>query len=458
MFLREGFAYESNAFLLREYLVPDPIPPGEWDLLEQGWPGHCGDHTLLEWIVQKGSLKELQLLEALAEATGANVCLEEHLPAATDTDAAAALLEKHGFLPLPAQDGKRRVAGGPELAPDLCKYLGDSGAEWEWVLLTPLRSRPDKVAEAPCEDDDYALGRWLRELVQGLWASRVNDVHFEREDEVLRVRAHRGGIMESTGEWNDGRARTVLRLLATWARLPLSGKNGPRDGKILLESSGTAIELRISFLPTINGTSAVIRAPDPLESGRRLDQLGLPAPLLARIRDCLLCRSGLVLFTGSTGSGKTTTLYGALRELEEANYKIITLEDPVEQTLPFAVQCNIDDSIGWSFDRAIRACLRQDPDVLVIGEIRDQASAQAACRAALAGHLVLGTLHAAGCPAAISRLVNWGNGMEMIEEILALIVYQRLLPSGIGGSLKPGFVWQSNGGNSPETPRDPLTS
>jgi type II secretory ATPase GspE/PulE/Tfp pilus assembly ATPase PilB-like protein len=166
----------------------------------------------------------------------------------------------------------------------------------------------------------------------------------------------------------------------------------------------------------------------------------MPPELATRIIDSILYDPGLILISGTTGSGKTTTLYGILHELKAHNLKILTIEDPVEQVIPFAVQSAVDEDKGWTFDSAIRAYLRQDPDLIMIGEIRDKASAEAACRAALTGHAVVSTLHARNQEAALGRLKAWGTGLGRLTDTLRLVIHQRLEPVPGSMSLAPQFT------------------
>jgi len=247
--------------------------------------------------------------------------------------------------------------------------------------------------------------------------------------------------MQTVGIWSDNRANSVTRLLCTWAGLTNWDRNSFVDGRLSIKHHQNSLELRISIVPTVNGESIVLRAPAPSISYCNLKALGLPNPLIEQILDIALHDPGLIICTGPTGSGKTTTLYGILHELKAANLKILTIEDPVEQKIEFAVQSSVNVISNWTFDRAIHAYLRQDPDLIMVGEIRDVESAEAACRAALTGHCVITSMHASSDQTALHRFSAWGIPRGLITETVSLIISQRLVKTYGDTSLSAEFRW-----------------
>lgn len=427
---RDSFPYESNVSLLRQILVPQALNQACWEAAVQRWRSEGQSVSLLEALVKSNAVTEADILSCIQDHTGANFVAGLNPIESRHQDPESALLEKHGFLELPPLNGTRRVAGGPAPGPDLSKYLGDRAHQWEWVLVSPLRDKghqpyhdqDDKPASAP----NYSQHAWLRELIFSAWSDGAEDLHFEQCDTQLQVRMHRGNTMRTIGTWSDDRGPAIVRLLESWANLPQGDGRIPRDGHIQIQFGADSLELRVSLLPTVDGQSVVLRSPSSSLKFTGLEDLGMPAKMAARIIDSIRYDPGLILVTGTTGSGKTTTLYGILHELAGHSLKILSIEDPVEQLIPFAVQSAVNESRGWTFDAAIRAYLRQDPDVIMVGEIRDKASAEAAFRAALTGHAVISTMHARNNSAALERLMAWGLGANLLNSVLRSTVAQSI--------------------------------
>jgi Tfp pilus assembly pilus retraction ATPase PilT len=447
--MRDPFPYESNVLLLREIFVPATINPLQWEDEVQRWRTEGHSQSFLEWLIENEQLREDQLLSCMEDHTGAKTAFHIDSLECSRQDPEITLLSKHGFVELPPRQGRRCVAGGPVPGPDLSHYLGVRAHGWEWVMVSPVRN---KRQAAICEHDvpksppDYGQQAWLRELIVSAWSEGAHDLHFEQSGTQLQVRTHLGQAMRTIGNWPDNRGPAVVRLLESWANLPPGDGRLPRDGHIHLQSGHITLELRVSFLPTVAGMSVVLRSPSSTLKLTGLENLGLPEELATRIIDSILFDPGLILITGSTGSGKTTTLYGIIHELASHNLKILTIEDPVEQIVPFAVQSAVNVSKGWTFDTAIRAYLRQDPDLIMIGEIRDKASAEAATRAALTGHAVISTMHARNREAVLQRLKAWGIPHGCLSESLRMVVHQNLESTSESMSVTPRF--SSNG--SPE--------
>lgn len=439
---REPFPYESNAPLLREILVPDALSEEKWESHVNRWRDEGHLYSLLEWLIEEGEVPEDRMMSILEDHTGANTTVCADILECPSQDPEGALLTKHGFVELPPMQGRRCVAGGPVPGPDLSHYLGKEAHAWEWVMVSPVRTkqqREDLAQASPISPANYGQQAWLRELIVGAWSEGSHDLHFEQSGVALQVRTHLGDTMRTIGTWSDNRGPTVVRLLESWANLPPGDGQLPRDGHIYLHSGDNPLELRVSFLPTVAGQSVVLRSPSSKLKLTGLKDLGLPAELAERIIDSILFDPGLVLVTGTTGSGKTTTLYGILHELASYNLKILTIEDPVEQIIPFAVQSALNEQKGWTFDTAIRAFLRQDPDLIMVGEIRDKASAEAAISASLTGHAVISTLHARNHEAAFKRLKAWGISQSCLSQTLRMAVHQNLKSTSGGCPGQPHF-------------------
>ncbi len=442
--MRDPFPYESNVSLIRNTLVPDPILPQEWERVLEDWYRAGKNSTLLEHLA-KTLLSENELLDILGNHLGVQICRDPVFREADKLDAIGHMLHNHGFRILAEKNGIRYLTGGLSMNPDLSPYLGTADSSWEWILVSPLRHQDnaDIVKEEPAQSSTrYGLSAWLEELISSLWSNGAQDIHFERDEDNLTIRVHNAREMQTVGVWSDNRANSVTRLLCTWAGLTNWDRNSFVDGRLTIKHHLNSLELRISIVPTVNGESIVLRAPSASISHCNLKALGLPNPLIEQILDAALHDPGLIICTGPTGSGKTTTLYGILHELKHANLKILTIEDPVEQKIDFAVQSSVNVISNWTFDRAIHAYLRQDPDLIMIGEIRDGESAEAACRAALTGHCVITSMHAGSDQTALQRLSAWGIPKGLIKETVRLIINQRLEKSSRNKALSAMFRWR----------------
>ena len=242
-------------------------------------------------------------------------------------------------------------------------------------------------------DDDAPVVKLLESVFEDAVNSRASDIHIEPDENVLRIRQRVDGVLHEH-VINEKRisAAVVLRL-KLMCGLNISEKRLPQDGRFSIRVKHRDIDVRLSTLPVQFGESVVMRLLDQTAGILDLASTGLPDDLLDRFRQLIKRPHGLVLVTGPTGSGKTTTLYGALNEINEPGVKIITAEDPVEYTLPRLTQVQINQKIGLDFGTVLRSCLRQDPDIMLVGEMRDSETAEIGLRAALTGHLVLSTLH-----------------------------------------------------------------
>jgi len=256
---------------------------------------------------------------------------------------------------------------------------------------------------------------------------RASDIHIEPQEGRLQIRFRIDGVLHLQTE-ADIRIATPLALrLKLMADLDISEKRLPQDGRFAMKVKNQRIDVRISTMPTQYGESVVMRLLNQAGNTLRLESIGMPRKLLERFRAVVQRPNGLVLVTGPTGSGKTTTLYSALAELNSVEKKLITVEDPVEYRLQGINQVQVNEKIELSFARVLRSALRQDPDIVLVGEMRDQETAQIGLRAAMTGHLVLSTLHTNDAASTPLRLMDMGVPRYMVGGSLQAVLAQRLV-------------------------------
>jgi type IV pilus assembly protein PilB len=255
----------------------------------------------------------------------------------------------------------------------------------------------------------------------------ASDVHFEPFEDEYKMRYRCDGVLYEMVPPPRHLATAIASRIKVMANLDIAERRLPQDGRIELNVGGNPVDMRVSVLPTLFGESVVIRVLDRTNVGLSLERVGMPTDLLAQFRAVIKKPNGIVLVTGPTGSGKTTTLYSALSELNEIDVKIITTEDPVEYEIDGIVQCPINHEIDVTFASALRAILRQDPDIILVGEIRDLETAQIAIQASLTGHMVFSTLHTNDAPSSITRLRDMGVEPFLITATVEAIQAQRLV-------------------------------
>lgn len=276
-------------------------------------------------------------------------------------------------------------------------------------------------------DSDAPVVKLLQKIFEEAITNKASDIHIEPDEKVLRIRNRIDGeLLEQV--MNEKRIASALVVrIKLMAGLDISEKRLPQDGRFNLKVKSHNIDVRLSTMPVQFGESVVMRLLDHTGGVRSLDNVGMPANLVTRFRKIITRPHGLVLVTGPTGSGKTTTLYGALSELNTPQKKIITVEDPVEYRLPRISQVQLHEKIGLNFSSVLRATLRQDPDILLVGEIRDAESAEIALRASMTGHLVLSTLHTNDAVSSALRLIDIGIDGYLVATALKAVVAQRLV-------------------------------
>ena len=307
----------------------------------------------------------------------------------------------------------RRTEEISELARNLTDDLGDEVIDFGALAAT------QSAEEAP-------VMRLLQTLFEDAMQVRASDIHVEPQERNLQIRFRIDGVLSIATEADRKIGPALIQRLKLMADLDIAEKRLPQDGRFILRLKQRSIDVRMSTIPTQFGESAVLRLLTGAGQAGLAD-LGMRANHFERFSKLIHRPHGLVLVTGPTGSGKTTTLYAALSDLNTPERKILTVEDPVEYRLAGINQVQANDKIDLTFARALRAFLRQDPDIILLGEMRDAETAQIALRAALTGHLVLSTLHTNDAPSAAARLMDMGAPAYLLATSLAGIVAQRLV-------------------------------
>jgi general secretion pathway protein E len=263
-------------------------------------------------------------------------------------------------------------------------------------------------------------------LVEAL-ESRASDVHLEGYQSGLRVRYRVDGVLQEAPSPPPHLTAAIISRLKIMAELDIAERRLPQDGRIRLRLQNRQVDVRVSTLPTLRGESVVLRLLDKERGRIALTDMGMAEDTLALFKQVISKPHGIVLATGPTGSGKTTTLYAAIDIIRTGREKILTVEDPVEYELPGVPQVPVNDKVGVTFATALRALLRQDPDVMLVGEIRDPETAEIATQAALTGHLVLSTLHTNDAPTALTRLLDLDIAPFLVASTVDAVLAQRLV-------------------------------
>jgi MSHA biogenesis protein MshE len=307
----------------------------------------------------------------------------------------------------------RRTEEITDFARELEQDLGDS------VDFGSLGGTPG-LEEAP-------IVKLLQSVFDDATQVNASDIHIEPQDSRLQIRFRIDGVLHLQTETDIKIAPSLALRLKLMSDLDISEKRLPQDGRFAVKVKQQQIDVRISTMPTQYGESIVMRLLNQGGGTLKLDSIGMPPDMLKRFRAIVQRPNGLILVTGPTGSGKTTTLYGALAELNTLERKLITVEDPVEYRLPGINQVQVNEKIELTFARVLRSALRQDPDVVLVGEMRDQETAQIGMRAALTGHLVLSTLHTNDAASTPIRLLDMGVPRYMVATSLQVVLAQRLV-------------------------------
>ena len=283
---------------------------------------------------------------------------------------------------------------------------------------------PEDLIDA---QDEEPIKRLLNNILYQAAKSNTSDVHVDSTPAEVVVRFRVDGILHTASTLPKSIQRTLINRIKVMSRLDISQHGLPQDGRTLILIAGRKIDIRVSIMPTVHGEKAVLRLLYQDQDLFNLRQLGMPEEIYADIRKVVAQSGGIVLVSGPTGSGKTTTLYAALTEIDHHRNNIMTIEDPVEYKIAGYVQTEVNPKVGLTFSNALRSVLRQDPDIIMVGEMRDKETALIAIQAALTGHTVFSTVHTNNAPATITRLVDMGIEPYMVSSTVMAVLAQRLV-------------------------------
>ena len=301
------------------------------------------------------------------------------------------------------------------------ELLGEIGSGFD--------AKEDGVSDNDLSDlaNQTPIIRFVNLVLKQAIKDKASDVHFEPFEDVFRIRYRIDGALYEMAPPPRNLAVPVISRIKVLSNMNISENRIPQDGRIKMTIAGRPVDLRVSTLPTAYGESVVLRILDKSVVNLDLEALSLPSDIMDSIRDLVARPNGIFVVTGPTGSGKTTTLYSALREVNQVDTKILTAEDPVEYEVDGIMQVAVNHQVGLDFSKALRSFLRQDPDKIMIGEIRDLETAQIAVQASLTGHVVLSTLHTNDAPGAVTRLIDMGLEPFLISASLEAVLAQRLV-------------------------------
>ena len=302
--------------------------------------------------------------------------------------------------------------------------MDDFGDELNLEALADALPEPEDLLEST---DDAPVIRLINAMLTEAVRKQASDIHIEPFEKRLAVRYRVDGVMQKLLEPPRAIAPLVISRLKVMAKLDIAERRLPQDGRISLRVAGRPVDVRVSTLPSGHGERVVLRLLDKQAGRLDLESLGMPKGALESLQKALTLSHGIILVTGPTGSGKTTTLYAALAKLNTSRYSILTVEDPIEYYIDGIGQTQVNNKVELDFARGLRAILRQDPDIVMVGEIRDVETAEIAVQASLTGHLVLSTLHTNTAVGAVTRLRDMGVEPFLLSSSLVGLVAQRLV-------------------------------
>ncbi|MFN0052424.1 MAG: GspE/PulE family protein [Planctomycetales bacterium] len=434
-----------------------------WDILEE--QKQSPGEVIGRVAVRMGLISEAQLSEGLAEQWGMQVVnlKETTIPAKVLELVPETMASIYKIMPVSLKNNVLTVAmGDPQniaALDDLRNFLGydvrgavSNPADIQEAIERYYADKQESIEDviSSLEDDDEfderAMGRAgydlssmeeiadaapIRKLLNMVLLlaikDQASDVHFEPFEDEFKIRVKADGVLYEMVPPPRHLANAIVTRIKVMANLDIAERRLPQDGRIELNVGGNSVDLRVSVLPTLFGESVVMRLLDRTVVQLDLNKVGMDPTILSRFRKMIRRPNGIVLVTGPTGSGKTTTLYSALNELNEIGSKIITTEDPVEYEIYGLIQVPVNPDIDVTFANVLRAILRHDPDIILVGEIRDYETAEIAVQSALTGHFVFSTLHTNDAPSAITRLRDMGVPPFLITASVEAILAQRLV-------------------------------
>ena len=363
-------------------------------------------------LLLEDNLGELTLwLHPATGASGIGEVVRKYPVRRVETQAADALMHRISTAYAQGESSAAAVVSEVESDADLAR------------MMQELPAVEDLLETA----DDAPIIRMLNALLTQAARDGASDIHIEPYERHSSVRFRVDGTLREVVQPNRALHAALISRLKIMAELDISEKRLPQDGRISLRIGTRAVDVRVSTLPSAHGERAVLRLLDKTSNKIDLESVGMQGDVLARLQQLIAQPHGIILVTGPTGSGKTTTLYAALQRLDASRSNIMTVEDPIEYELPGIGQTQVNARIDLSFAKALRAILRQDPDVIMIGEIRDFETAQIAIQASLTGHLVLATLHTNDAASAVTRLIDMGVEPFLLSSSLLGVLAQRLV-------------------------------
>jgi general secretion pathway protein E len=406
--------------------------------------------TLEKIVTRLGLISEDALARALGAALGLPVIEPERFPAEAVAAAhiSPAFLHDRRALPLWHENGRMVVALANPFDHDAVAGLAFAtglpvtpvvarGGDIDAAIDRLYRAEPAGEIEEEIDDadlerlkdlvSDAPVIRAVNRLIADAVDARASDIHLEPTDDRLAVRFRIDGMLREMPSKPAAMRAPIVSRIKVMANLNIAERRLPQDGRLRLTVRGHEIDLRVATAPSIHGESVVMRILDRSNLSLDPKTLGFGPDLEAQFLAALAQPHGIMLVTGPTGSGKTTTLYAALAHLNAPDRKLTTIEDPIEYRLPGVVQSQINPGIGYTFSTALRSCLRQDPDVMMVGEIRDTETAQIAVQAALTGHMILSTLHTNTAAGAVTRLLDMGVEPFLLSSVLTGVLAQRLV-------------------------------
>lgn len=412
-------------------------------------------------LIEMKAITEKQLLQTLARQYGYPVVDLNKLKPAKEVVAMVPrpICEEHNIVPLRAdeksitiaiddpldffridqlkfilnKDVKVAMAGKDEIKESIQRFYGTKeeskiaeSIEQATMTQTEIGVRGDMEAGAGSGDDAPVI-KFVNLMITEALKARASDIHVEPMANRVRIRYRIDGVCQevnAAGKQVQGSLVTRIKILAD---MDVAEKRRPQDGRIRIKVMGRDLDIRVSLIPTVHGESIVMRLLDKQAGLAGMEEIGFHPTDYQRFRNIIKKPNGIILITGPTGSGKTTTLYAALMELNKPNVKIITAENPVEYNIAGINQAQVRENIGLTFSRILRAMLRQAPNIILVGEIRDEETGEIAIQAALTGHLVFSTLHTNDAPSALTRLLDMGVKPFLVASSVQAIMAQRLV-------------------------------
>ena len=405
-------------------------------------------------LIEMGSIEPEQLYHVLEKQLGVVLSrtIEEPFSSEAFKLLDIAFCRKHAIAPVITPSGKFKLYTSEPIIPGLLNqisfrtgqkveiaYATDKAIQtylahyenssYSPTTLPSIDTPIEEITDNTSEEDENTspavslLQHYIEEAIQ----RKASDIHFEHLIHGVRIRYRIDGVLYNIDTPPEEVYPALISRLKILAELDISEKRLPQDGRITLPYQDRTVDIRVSIIPTVNGENAVLRILDKGKEVLSLEQLGIPDFLISLIKQAAERPYGIILVTGPTGSGKTTTLYGILKHISQSNRKILTIEDPVEYQMEGISQVQAHSEIGLTFAAGLRAFLRHDPDVIMVGEIRDKETAEIAIRAALTGHLVLSTIHTNDAASTLTRFIDMDIPPYLLTATINLVIAQRLV-------------------------------